>query len=313
MLNQSINRRKALQFIGASAGLSFIQKAEGNVAKVKEKPAFTYCLNMATIRGHKLGFIKELETAAAAGFTSVEIWIDSLQDYLNTGGSISETKKHLDGLGLKVEDCISFNEWIADDETIRKKGMEQMKREMELLAQIGCKRIAATGKGISVTSVPDLKVIAHRYRAVLELGDPYEIVPQIEMWGFQKNLSNVAEVLYIAMESCHPSARVLLDIFHLYRGNTSLETLPLMNPNAVDILHMNDYPAGISYEIITDADRIYPGDGIAPLKRILKTLHKTDKPLVLSAELFNKAYYQQDALTVAKTALSKMKAVVAAL
>src|SRR6185312_3815158 len=105
------------------------------------------------------------------------------------------------------------------------------------------------------------------------------------------------------------SARVLLDIFHLYRGNSSLDTLPLMSPSAVDILHMNDYPPGIPYQTITDADRIYPGDGIAPLKRILTILRRHDQPLVLSTELFNKSYYQQDALTVAKTALSKMKAV----
>ena len=30
------------------------------------KSRFKYCLNMATIRGHKLGFVKELEIASAA-------------------------------------------------------------------------------------------------------------------------------------------------------------------------------------------------------------------------------------------------------
>jgi sugar phosphate isomerase/epimerase len=134
------------------------------------------------------------------------------------------------------------------------------------------------------------------------------------MWGFQKNLSNTAEVLYIAMQSRHPSARVLLDVFHLYRGNTSLDTLSLMNPSAVEIFHMNDYPAGFPYQTITDADRVYPGDGVAPLKRILNILLKNRATtLVLSTEVFNQAYYRQDALKVAKTSLAKMKAVVAAL
>jgi sugar phosphate isomerase/epimerase len=82
-----------------------------------------------------------------------------------------------------------------------------------------------------------------------------------------------------------------------------------MNPSAVDILHMNDYPAGISHEVITDADRIYPGDGIAPIKHILNILRRHDQPLVLSTELFNKKYYMLDALTVAKTALAKMRLV----
>ena len=77
----------------------------------------------------------------------------------------------------------------------------------------------------------------------------------------------------------------------------------------MDILHINDYPANVTPATITDADRIYPGDGVAPLKRILQVLQKPGQPLILSTEVFNKAYYNQDALTVAKTALAKMKAV----
>jgi 2-keto-myo-inositol isomerase len=308
---QTISRRQVLQFMGVTAGISVVNKAEASIAKVKPpaKSPFIYCLNMATIRGHKLGFVKELETASAAGFHAVEIWIDSLQEHLSKGGTISDVKKRLNDLGLKVEDSIGFAEWISDDGPTRKKAIEQTKREMDILAGIGCKRMAAPGKGATNSSVPDLNVIAERYRTILELSDASGVIPQLEMWGFQRNLSRVSEVLYIAMESGHPSAKVLLDIFHLYKGGTPLDTLSLINPTAVDILHMNDYPSTLSAKVITDADRIYPGDGVAPIKRILKILSKKEQPLVLSTEVFNKLYYQQDALIVAKTALSKMKMV----
>ena len=298
--------------MGATAGLAVANKAEANTSRRKttSKYNFTYCLNMATIRGHKLGFVKELETASAAGFRSVEIWIDSLQEYLNNGGTVADAKKRLDDLGLKVEDSISFNEWIVDDGAARTKGIEGMKKEMAILAGLGCKRMAATGMGSPDMTAPNLDAIAERYRVILELGEKTGVVPQLEMWGFMKNLINVSEVLYSAMQSGHPSARVLLDIFHLYKGQTKLETLSLMDPSAVEMLHMNDYPSTLSYEVITDADRIYPGDGVAPLKFILQTLGRNSHPLVLSTELFNKDYYQQDALTVAKTSLMKMKAVV---
>ncbi len=308
---QTISRRQVLQFMGITAGISVVNKAEASIAKVKPpaKSHFIYCLNMATIRGHKLGFVKELETASAAGFHAVEIWIDSLQEYLSNGGTVKDVKKRIDDLGLKVEDSIGFAEWISDDGPTRKKAIEQTKREMDILAGIGCKRMAAPGKGATNSSVPDLNVIAERYRTILELSDASGVIPQLEMWGFQRNLSRVSEVTYIAMESGHPSAKMLLDIFHLYKGGTPLDTLSLINPSAVDILHMNDYPSTLSATVITDADRIYPGDGVAPIKRILKILSKKDQPLVLSTEVFNKLYYQQDALTVAKTALSKMKMV----
>ena len=305
-----INRRELFQGMGATAALSLLPGL-GNAGK-PFKPAgkFTYCLNMATIRGHQLGFVKELEVAAEAGFRSVEIWIDTLQKYLDKGGTLADAKKRLNDLGVVVENCIGFAPWIVEDEAARKKGLEQMKREMDVLAQIGCKRTAAPPVGATQGNLLDLKNVAARYRAALEIGDKTGVIPQLEMWGFSTNLSRVSEVMYVALESGHPSAKVLLDIFHLYKGVSSIETLPLVSSDAIDILHMNDYPTNLPAANITDADRIYPGDGIAPIHRVLQTLQNHNKPLILSVEVFNKNYYKQDALLVAKTALAKTKAVV---
>jgi len=79
----------------------------------------------------------------------------------------------------------------------------------------------------------------------------------------------------------------------------------------VEIFHINDYPAAPPREAITDADRVYAGDGVAPLKDLLKALKNPDKPVILSFEVFNKDYYGQDPLLVAKTGLEKMKKVAA--
>ena len=63
---------------------------------------------------------------------------------------------------------------------------------------------------------------------------------------------------------------------------------------------------------ITDAQRIYPGDGIAPFKTLLRDLHQIGFRGMLSLELFNREYWQQDALAVARTGLDKMRSVVKA-
>ncbi|MGN6618390.1 MAG: sugar phosphate isomerase/epimerase family protein [Ilyomonas sp.] len=310
-MSQSVSRRKVLQLLTGTFAAIELSPFAGKAMKhmPKANPSFTYCLNMATIRGHKLGFIKELQVAAQAGFRSVEIWIDSLQDYITKGGSLKDARLLMNDLGVTVENCIGFAEWIIDDEAKRKKGVEQMKIEMDMLAQIGCKRTAAPPMGAAESPRLDLDTIAERYRAVLDIGDKTGVVPQLEMWGFSKNLSRVSEVMYVALESGRSSAKVLLDIFHLYKGGSSLQTLSLVSPNAIDILHVNDYPADLPAPKITDADRIFIGDGVAPVKQILKTFTSQQKPLIISTEVFNKKYYAEDALTVAKTALSKMKAV----
>ena len=117
--------------------------------------------------------------------------------------------------------------------------------------------------------------------------------------------------MYVAIESGHSSARVLLDSYHLYKGGSSLASLPLVGKPAIEIFHVNDYPANLSRQAITDADRIYPGDGVAPLREMLTNIKAPGKSIVVSLEVFNKTYYAQDALTVAKTAMEKMKAMTA--
>jgi sugar phosphate isomerase/epimerase len=307
----NLNRRQVLKAIGLTAGAAVLSGATVSAAPIAPKAGngFVYSLNMSTIRGHNLGFVKELEVASKAGFTSVEIWIDTLQTYLQGGGSLSEAKKIIDGLGLKVEDAIGFAQWLADDETIRKKGLGQLQQEMEMLARIGCHRIAAPPAGMTKGPVLDLDVVTERYLTILKMGEQTGVMPQLEMWGGSQNLKHISQVLYVATQCSNPNARMLLDVFHIFKGQSAVESLKYVGHHALDIFHVNDYPAGISPEQISEPDRIYCGDGIAPLKQILQIVKNPERPLVISFEVFNKSYYAQDALTVAKTALAKMKAV----
>jgi len=304
-----MNRRHLLQIVAASTTATLLP----HVVSAKSLPVgnatFTYCLNMATIRGHKLGFVRELEVASKAGFQAVEIWMDSLQAYLESGGTLSDARRRMTDLGIQAENAIGFAEWIVDDERRRHKAKEQLRREMDQLAAIGCKRIAAPPMGATQEGGLSLQKAGERYRDILILGEQTGVVPHLELWGFSKNLSRLSEVMYVAVESGHQQARVLLDIYHLYKGGSSVETLALVNPAATDILHMNDYTASASPRTITDADRIFPGEGVAPARRILAALRSPDRPLVLSVEVFNKQYYAQDANLVASTALNRLKQV----
>jgi 2-keto-myo-inositol isomerase len=310
---QSVTRRQTLAALTASVGASLSPNSLEAMPAPTAQPAFTLCLNMSTIRGHKLGFVKELEVASKAGFRSVEIWVETLQTYLKTGATTADARKVLSDNGIKVENAIGFAPWIIDDEAARAKGVAQLKSEMEMLAEVGCKRVATPPIGAQSPGSPkiDLYKAAERYRAILEIGDKTGVVPQLELWGFSPNLSRLGEVMFVAIESGHPSARVLLDIYHLFKGGSGNVSLPLVGKPAIEVFHVNDYTADFTREKITDADRVFPGDGVAPIKETLKLIKRSDRPIVLSLEVFNKMYYAQEAQVVANTAMAKMKAMVA--
>jgi sugar phosphate isomerase/epimerase len=149
-----------------------------------------------------------------------------------------------------------------------------------------------------------------RYGTLLELGDRMGVVPQVEVWGFSQTLGRLGEAVCVAIEAAHPNACVLADVYHLYRGGSGFDGLGLVSGAAMHVLHVNDYPADPPREQLTDAHRVYPGDGVAPLGTVFKTLHRIGFRGFLSLELFNREYWKLDPQQVARTGLEKMKAAV---
>jgi 2-keto-myo-inositol isomerase len=310
-----LSRREALAGAGLLVGTAVFGEWPGLAAEPASQPAaqppagsFRFCLNTATLRGQKLGIVREAEIAARAGYDAIEPWIEALQAYVQGGGSLKDLGKQIKDSGLTVEDAIGFPQWLVDDEAQRAKGVEQAKRELDMVAQIGGRRLAAPPVG--ATDLPKLSVAqaAERYRVLLEAGAQIGVVPQLELWGFSKNLGRLSECVAVAMETGHPNACVLADVFH-YKGGSDFCGIRLLGPEAIPMLHMNDYPNDPPREKIDDSYRAYPGDGVAPLTELVQTLRRTGGQKVLSLELFNRKYWTEDPLNVAKTGLAKMKAV----
>ena len=316
MKQDRLSRRRLLVASGAALGAALMAggRTEGASKPVATPNAgpFKYCLNASTIRGQKVGLAREIDIAAQAGYSAIEPWIQTIQDYVKAGGKLADIRKQIEDRALTVEGAISFPQWIVDDEAARAKGVEQVKREMDLLAQIGGIRIAAPPAGANGNNAPNLDLMkaAERYRVLLELGDKTGVTPILELWGSSKNLHRLGECMFVVIESGHPKAGLLGDVYHIYKGGSDLNGLKMISAAAMPVLHMNDYPANPPRDKIVDRDRIMPGDGIAPLTQILRDLRDKDGQTVLSLELFSQVYWEKDPLEVAKTGLAKMKAAV---
>ncbi len=316
MKKNGITRREVIAGIGASSVTFFGSlfsdlSIKLSAAQLPEKKAeFVYCLNTATIRGQRVRLDKIAEIASKAGYQAIEPWISDVDDYVKSGGSLSDLKNKIADLGLTVEGAIGFPQWAVDDEAVRTKGVERAKFEMDLIAQIGGKRVAAPPSGVNRTPGLDLTKVAERYRVLLEEGDKIGVVPQLEFWGSSANLNKLSQCMCVAIESGHPKACVLPDVFHMYKGGSNFEGIRLCSASAIQVFHLNDYPSQPPREQINDGGRVMPGDGIAPLKQIIQYLNEIGGRKVLSIELFNKKYYEMDALEAAKIGIQKMKATV---
>lgn len=272
---------------------------------------FSYCLNTATLSRQEFDVGREIRLAAAAGYAGVELWMPSLRRYLDRGGKLADLRQLAVDNGIRIENAIGFAPWIVDDDTARAAGLEQVEREMDVLVQIGCRRLAAPPAGAADGPPIDLDVVAARFAELDKLGRAYGVVPQLELWGFSANLGDLSQVLYVAAKAGRPQVKLLLDIYHLHRGGSDFASLDLIDGSALEIVHVNDYPGEIPRMDLTDRDRVYPGEGDGPVGEVLRCLDNKQTDIVLSLELFDPSLWQQDPSEVAQTGLDKMRDAVA--
>ena len=304
-----LTRRQLFTTAAATATATAVSNAGASEATATAP--FRFCLNTSTIRGQKLGLLQEIVLAGKVGYTGIEPWIREIDQYEREGGSLKDLGKRIQDAGLQVESAIGFAQWIVDDDKQRAAALETAKRDMDKVRQLGGKRIAAPPAGATGQKNLNLFAAASRYRALLEIGSRIGVTPQVEVWGFSQSLSRLGETAFVAIESGHPNACVLPDIYHIYKGGSDFTGLDLLSGPSIHCFHVNDYPDKPPRATITDADRIYPGDGVAPVTMVLKHIAAKRHPVALSLELFNPTYWAQNAETVCRTGLRKMKEVAA--
>ena len=312
-MNSTFSRRNLLAAGAVSVAAVALSRFAAAAIPENARP-IRIMLNTSTIRGCKIdgkdfGIEKKVEIAAKAGFDCIEPWINELNDYKRQGKSIKDLAKLIKDSGLTVEDALGFTAWIVNDDDARGKALDEAKRDMEMVAELGCPRMAAPPSGATGETLPTEK-IADRYKALAEVGAKAGVIPMAEVWGFSKTFTTLNETLKAAMASGHPKACILPDVYHLYKGGSSFEDIKKLTNGNFQVLHINDYP-DIPRGKIADKDRVYPGDGVAPLTQLFKDLKAMNYTGLVSLELFNPEYWKQDPMLVAKTGCEKAKAALA--
>mgnify|MGYP002621667026 FL=1 len=306
------NRRQMLGRSITAAGTAALWTCSetASATETADREPFGYCLNTSTIRGQQLALTAEIDIAARAGYQGIEPWVREIDAHVESGGSVAELRKRIDDHGMSVEGLIGFAEWSVDDDARRAKGLDEARRIMDMAAELGATRFAAPPAGYSEADKADLDTLAARYRVLLELGDERDISPQLELWGFARVLSKLSEVAYVAVAADHPRASILADSYHLYKGGTDYESLRLISGSGLSGFHINDYPSEPPRAEVTDAHRVFPGDGDAPLDTLFRVLRDIGYRGMLSLEVFNREYWNQDALYIARAGLEKTRAAV---
>ena len=270
-----------------------VMTALAGCAGLQGARAGRFAMNASTLRGYNLTLLDQMKAMALSGFRGYEPWMKDIRA-AKADGTLGDVCRIARDSGVSFINGIAFGQWVNPDPKIRAAGLEETKSDMALLAEIGCPCIAASMFGMQKpgSSTLPLEAIAERYVAVLDLGKKMGVRPLLEYWGHSVNLFRLEDALEVVRLTGRDDAAVLADVYHTYRGGGSFDTYRKLTAKLLPVLHVNDYPSYPSREQLKDPDRVWPGDGNAPWRKIFSDLAAVGADPWLSIELFNPAYWR---------------------
>ena len=267
---------------------------------------FDYCLNTSTIRSPGVSVLEYVDIAADAGYDGIEPWAEEIDVWVEGGGTVEQIRERADSRGIRIVNLIAFFEWAVPETDRHARGLEEARRCFEMAQFLGCPFVATAPKGIH-DRVVDLFSVAGRFAELSDAVSDFSPKPLLEFWGIARTLGTVGEALLVAAESGVRDARLLTDIFHMYKGSGHQRGMDYLGPGRLGLVHVNDYPAVPARADIEDEHRVYPGDGEAPWDEIVASLERQDYRGMLSLELFNPAYWAEGPVTTAQKGLEKLR------
>ena len=264
-------------------------------------------LSMHQNTSRAAGYRGSLEGWAKAGIRYVEL-NDRLLDRFLEDDTLAAARRVLTDLALTPVSgaAVLPDLWIPGP--ARTASLETWRRRCDQFASLGLRRIYSPSTTTRPVTADDFAATPDCIREVGEIAREYDLTAMIEFIRTSTHLATLTSSLSVIREAAHPSVRPMLDFFHFWSGLSKFDDLDLLHPGELAHAHFQDL-LDTPRELVDNDARLIPGDGVAPLVRIIRKLAEKEYAGALSVELFRSELVQGDPFEVATEIRRKCEAV----
>jgi 2-keto-myo-inositol isomerase len=260
----------------------------------------------------------EIRAAHAAGFGGIEIFVPKLAPYL-----ARHTARDL-GHALRGANLVPVSLNGLESVNLRTRAeFAQVKDECARLANIsaecGCSDLVVVPSprppGMSDDEVAAQS--AGELEELREIAAPYGVTLAFEFLGPATCSVRTLALAQRIIEKTHTVSRdptglgIVFDTFHFFVGGSAEAEINASSMRLIRLVHLNDVDAK-PREVLTDADRLLPGEGVLPLGAMLGALAANGYDGTYSLEVMRPAYRAREIGEYMSDARQKVKAVVEA-
>ena len=289
-----LNRRELIALAGASALAPLAPARSGIVV----------CMHQAT--STPFDFRAAMEGYSRAGIRAVEVMLTKVREFADKN-SVGAARRLLDDLGLRPVST-SNQLGLVEPNPARANNLEELRWKCELAQALGCDRIVTPTLTRETFTEEDYKRGVDNLREAGEVARPYKVTVMVEFTRLSTFAGTLSTALQLVRNANHPNVRAMMDTYHFWGGVSKFEDLELLRDGELHHLHFEDIPANPPREQLEQRHRAFPGQGIAPLRRILDVLKRKKYAGPASVEMFDPAIQAGDPYAVALKARAAVEA-----
>jgi 2-keto-myo-inositol isomerase len=264
------------------------------------------CISQATTL--PAAFADDLASFADVGWPAAELWLTKLEKHLESS-SIETTRKLLADRNLTPAAAAYQGGLLLSQGEARKAHFDHFRRRLELCQALGVPTMLLVA---DFAHRPDATALQ---RAVVSLAQAaqwaggFDVRLALEFRGSDAFCTSLDTALGLVGQCGEPNVGVCLDLFHFYKGPSKSEDLAGLTRETLAFVQLSDV-AGVPRELMTDADRVLPGDGDFRFGPVVDTLKRIGYDGYVSLEVTNPVLWQMKLTQVAELGLMALRRVV---
>lgn len=253
------------------------------------------------------GFRGSMEGWSRAGIRYVELGAPQLSAFLESN-TLPAARRLLGDLNLiPVSAAVVLQDiWLPGP--ARAESLEAWRRGCEQMANLGLQKVYSPSVTNRRLTSDDFAATPQSIYEAGEIAAEFDLTAMIEFTRTSTHLATLTSSLEMIRAAGHSNVRPMIDFFHFWSGLSKFEDLDLLEPGELAHAHFQDLREG-PRELINNDSRLIPGDGIAPVVRILRKLAEKQYTGALSVELFRSEFVQGDPYAVASEIRPKCESV----
>jgi len=247
--------------------------------------------------------VTDIYLAEKAKYDLLEIWKAKLNDYLSQK-DLASLVNLFAGARIKPYAINSIENITFRNKEEFSQVKDETLRLSEIAHRIKCKYLVVVPSH-KLPGITKREIIEESVRSLRQLSKialDYDVAIAFEFIGRQDfSVNNLATCWDIVETADLDNVGLVIDAFHFYLGNSTLESLQKVDPEKIFIFHIND-SEDLPRNELEDKNRLLPGKGIIPLREIAKGLRGIGYNKMVSVELFRPEYWGWDPEKLAREA-----------